>query len=86
MCGRSGALLQFVPSSRFTLLSGEDALKDYGFASHTIHHVFCTTCGIKPFARGVGPDSQEMAAVNVRCLDGVDLDALTIQKVDGKSR
>jgi hypothetical protein len=86
MCGRSGTLLQFVPASDFMLLSGEDALTDYRFNTHTIQHLFCSHCGIKSFARGVGRDGQETAAVNVRCIEGVDLDALTIQKFDGKSR
>jgi hypothetical protein len=86
MCGRSGTLLGFVPASAFTLLQGEDALRDYTFKAHAIHHTFCTTCGIKPFARGKNPDGSEMVAINVRCIEDVDLDALNIQKFDGKSR
>lgn len=85
MCGRSGTLLAFVPEAHFTLLSGEDALRDYQFNKHAIHHLFCTTCGIKPFARGQMPDGSPIAAVNVRCIEGVDPDALEVQKYDGKS-
>lgn len=85
MCGRSGTLLAFVPASEFTLLSGEEALADYRFNKHVIHHLFCKSCGIKPFARGQMPDGTPTVAVNVRCLEGVDLDALTIRKFDGKS-
>jgi hypothetical protein len=36
--------------------------------------------------RGKGPGSAEMVAVNVRCLDGVDVDTLKVKKVDGRSR
>jgi len=86
MCGRSGTLLSFVPAPQFSLLSGEEALRDYEFNRHAIHHLFCTTCGIKPFARGKMPDGTPMVAVNVRCLEEVDLDALNVQKFDGKSR
>lgn len=86
MCGRSGTLLSFVPASQFTLLSGEQALSDYQFNKHAIHHLFCKTCGIKPFARGKTQDGTPTVAVNVRCLEGVDLEALTIRTVDGKSR
>jgi hypothetical protein len=86
MCGRSGTLLQFVPASEFTLLTGEDVLRDYGFNTHTIHHLFCSNCGIKSFSRGVDRSGNATAAINVRCIEGVDLDALTIQKFDGKSR
>ena len=84
MCGRSGTVLAFVPAASFTLLSGESSLTDYQFNKQVIHHFFCKVCGIKPFARGQSPHG-EMAAINVRCLDGVELDRLTIQPVDGRS-
>jgi hypothetical protein len=83
MCGRTGTLLQFIPPSRFTLLSGEDALQDYQFKAHNIHHLFCKTCGIKSFARGTGP-SGPMVAINTRCLDDVDLSKLQVEQFDGK--
>ena len=85
MCQRMGSLLSFVPADSFTLLKGEDALRDYQFNKHVIHHLFCTTCGIRSFARGVGPDGGEMAAVNVRCLDDVALDGLEVMQYDGRS-
>jgi hypothetical protein len=84
-CGRLGSLLAFAPAESFTLLKGEDATTEYTFNKHAIHHLFCTTCGIQSFARGTGPDGRKMAAINVRCLDGVDIDALPVQKVDGRS-
>lgn len=85
MCGRSGTLLSFVPASEFRLLAGEESLRDYQFHQRKIHHLFCSTCGIKPFARGQLPDGSPMAAVNVRCLEGVDVSALAVQTFDGKS-
>ena len=85
MCGRSGTLLAFVPASAFTLASGEDALREYRFNTNKIQHLFCTTCGIKPFARSVGPNGEDMAAINVRCLEDVDLEGLSVHPYDGKS-
>jgi hypothetical protein len=85
ICSKRGSLLTFVPASRFTLEKGEDSLTEYQFNKHVIHHMFCSTCGILPFARGTAPDGQEMVAINVRCLDGVDLKALTITEFDGRS-
>jgi hypothetical protein len=86
-CSRLGWLLTFVPKEQFTLQAGEDALQDYRFNTHNIAHLFCKTCGIESFARGKRPnDGAEMVAVNVRCLVGVDLDSLTIKKVDNRSR
>jgi hypothetical protein len=86
MCGRSGTLLTFTPASRFTLLSGEDSLTDYQFNRHAIHHLFCSTCGIKSFAKGVAPDGTETRAINARCLEGVELESLSIKQFDGRSR
>ncbi len=85
ICGKKGSLLTFVPRDRFKLLSGEASLRDYQFNHKIIHHLFCTTCGIGSFARGVMPDGTEMAAINVRCLDDVEIDALTPTPFDGKS-
>jgi hypothetical protein len=86
ICSKAGWLLAFVPAEQFTLLSGGDVLSDYQFGKKRIHHLFCPTCGVHSFARGVGPDGREMRAVNVRCLENVDVDALAITPFDGKSR
>ncbi len=66
--------------------AGEDALTEYRFNTHKISHLFCEDCGIQSFGRGVGPDGSEMAAINVRCLDDVDVFALEPHRFDGKSR
>lgn len=84
-CGVKSLLLTFVGASDFTLLSGEDALTEYRFNKHLIEHLFCSTCGVQPFGRGATPDGVATVAVNVRCLDNVDVDALTITPFDGKS-
>lgn len=85
ICGRSGTLLSFVPIAKFRLEQGSESLTDYQFRTHHIHHLFCKVCGIKSFSRGAGPDGQEMAAINVRCLDGVDPDKLEVKHFDGRS-
>jgi hypothetical protein len=84
-CRRRGTLLAFVPKDAFRLKTGADALTEYTFNNKVIHYRFCTTCGVLPFADGKGPDGAAMVALNVRCLDGVDLDTLKVQKVDGAS-
>lgn len=85
MCSRAGTLLTFVTPDQFELHAGERAQTDYQFHNQVIHHLFCSTCGIKSYATGKKRDGSEMVAVNVRCLDGVDLSKLTVTKVDGKS-
>lgn len=86
MCSRSGTVLSFVPTKQFVLEQGEGNLADYQFNKKVIHHLFCKTCGIKAFGRGIGPGGAEVVAVNVRCLDNVDLDKVPTQKHDGKSQ
>jgi hypothetical protein len=86
MCGRSGTMLRFVPAAQFKLLSGADVLTDYRFNNKVINHQFCSVCGIKSFAGGTAPSGAETRAINVRCLDDVDLAAVQTRHVDGKSR
>ena len=83
MCGRSGTLLQFVPTEKFKLDKGESNLTDYQFNKHVIHHLFCKTCGIKPFARGKGPKG-DTVAINVRTLDDADAFHIPFKTFDGK--
>ena len=78
-------LLTFAPRSSLTL-RGQDALKSYFFNTHKIEHLFCTTCGVEPFAFATAPDGTPSAAINLRCVPAVDLDALEIQRFDGASR
>ena len=85
MCQKRGSMLTFVPAAAFKLQSGEDALTDYRFNKNQIAHLFCEDCGIESFARGRMPDGTEMVAINVRCLDEVDISALTPKAVDGRS-
>ena len=61
-----------------------DALVDYQFNRHVIHHVFCRTCGVESFARGKGKDGRDVFAINVRCLDGVDIATLSPKPFDGR--
>ncbi len=85
-CSKLGWIMTFTPADNFKLIQGEDRLTDYQFHKNVIHHLFCSTCGIESFARGTPPGAPgEMIAINVRCLDGVDLATLNPKPVDGKS-
>jgi hypothetical protein len=85
ICSRSGWLLAFVPASSFRLLAGEGELTGYRFGKKRIHHLFCRTCGVRPFSRGTGKEGQEMVSVNLRCLAGLDAAALPVHTFDGAS-
>jgi hypothetical protein len=86
ICSRTGSMLSFVLPDKFKLLGGEEALTDYQFGHQVIHHLFCSRCGVRSFARGQRPDGTKMVAINVRCLEGVELDEVPTRKVDGRSR
>ena len=85
ICTKRGLMLTFVPEDRFRLIAGDGALKDYLFNHKVIHHLFCPDCGVESFAKGTMPNGAKMAAINVRCLDGVDLASLKPTPFDGRS-
>ncbi len=85
ICHRAGWALNFVPAEKFTLLSGSDVLVDYHFGKKRINHVFCRECGIHSFCKGNSHDGKsEIRAINLRCLDGLELSTVNISKFDGK--
>jgi len=85
ICQRTGTMLSFVPAEAFTLQSGEEALTDYQFGKKHIHHLFCSRCGVKSFARGTNREGKTVVAVNVRCLEDVDLDTLQVNRFNGRA-
>lgn len=86
ICSKRGHLLWFVPREQLKLTTSESNLSTYLFNKRQIHHRFCSTCGCGPFGEGSNPKTGElMAAVNVRCLEGVDIKKLKVTFFDGKS-
>ncbi|MFZ5842557.1 MAG: GFA family protein [Pseudomonadota bacterium] len=85
ICQRKGSLLWFVPRTAMTLLTPEANLSTYTFNKHQIKHRFCATCGIHPYGEGTAPDGSVMAAINIRCLEGIDLNAIPVQHYDGRA-
>ena len=84
-CQRKGYLLSFHPRTLLTVQAGEGELATYTFHKHVIAHKFCPRCGCAPFGLGRAPDGSELVAVNVRCLDGVELAGLARTPVDGRA-
>lgn len=85
MCGRRGSLLWFVPRAALSLKTPESGLATYTFNKHVIRHRFCANCGIHTFGEGTDPAGNAMAAINIRCLAGVDPDTVPVQHYDGRS-
>ncbi len=85
ICERKGSLLWFVPRASLKLTTPESDLATYTFNKHVIQHRFCRVCGIHPFGEGVDPKGNKMAAVNLRCVEGVDLARIPVQQFDGRA-
>lgn len=85
-CSRKGYLLWFVPRESLRLSTPENEMAVYLFNQHVIRHHFCPTCGCAPLGFGTDPSGKEMAAVNARCLEGLDLAAVERVPFDGRSR
>ena len=84
LCRRKGALHHFTTPDKFHREAAEDDIQVYLFNKQVIRHQFCKTCGCAPFADGMGPQGP-MVEINLRCAEGVDLEALEITKFDGAS-
>ena len=85
ICSRKGSLLWFVPRAQLTVHATDANIGTYQFNKHVIRHRVCRTCGIHPYAEGIDPNGQAIAAINIRCLDGVDLQAIAVQQFDGRA-
>lgn len=86
ICQRRGSLLWFVARDQLRLATPEADLATYRFGTERIRHRFCEVCGCAPFGEGEDPKTgAKMAAVNVRCLDDIDLSAFEIKHFDGRS-
>jgi hypothetical protein len=67
------------------MLTEAVVLATYTFKTGKIRHHFCPRCGCAPFGVGSDETGAAKAAVNVRCLDGVEPSALRIVPFDGRS-
>ena len=82
ICVKKGFLHLIVDRSWFRLLSSPDAVTLYQFNTQTAKHYFCPVCGIHSYY--IPRSHPDKIDVNVRCLEGVDLQTLTIQPFNGQ--
>ena len=83
ICAKTGYLHWEVDPEAFRLLTPEAAIRNYEFGTRTSKNLFCERCGISAFRHSrTSPDQVD---VNVRCLEEVDTEALTVERFDGRS-
>ena len=86
ICQRKGSLLWFVPREQFTRTTPDEDASTYLFNRHAIRHRFCPVCGIHPYAEATNPRTGlPMAAINVRCIEGIELEKIPVTHFDGRS-
>jgi hypothetical protein len=84
-CTKFATAVATVKPSAFRLLSGEESLADYQRGGGPNHAPFCRRCGAHAFGHGNLPElGGEYRAVNVNCLDGVEVSRLRYQYWDGR--
>ncbi len=86
ICGRKGALMWFVPRERLQLLTAVENASTYTFNKHLIQHRFCPKCGMHPYGEALDSKGAAMAAINIRCLEGVELEKIPVTHFDGRSK
>ena len=88
VCRKGRFWKAIVMANAFRLKAGADALSEYQFGGHLIHHLFCRHCGIKPFGNAnVAELGGEFYAVNLACLDASDeeLASAPVRYEDGRN-
>jgi hypothetical protein len=86
ICTKKGLHFTFLPPKSFQLRAGHDSLREYLFNKRAISHQLCSECGVDVFARGTRPDGAEVIALNVSCIDGIELSELKMTPIDGRNR
>jgi hypothetical protein len=83
ICSKKGFLHLIVPPEQFGLVSGKDDLTTYTFNTGVAKHMFCKHCGIHAFY--VPRSDPDKIDVNARCIDDIDLAALSLNYFDGQN-
>lgn len=85
ICSKKGVLHHRVSAEQFSLLEGKEFLSLYQFDTKEAKHFFCKNCGIHPFSNP--RSAPDMYSINMRCLDGFDLDTekYVVVKFDGRN-
>ena len=82
ICAKKGFLHLIVDPQQVRMLSPADAVSLYQFNTKTAKHYFCPVCGISAYY--IPRSHPDKIDVNVRCLEGVELESLTVVPFNGR--
>ncbi len=83
ICTKLGWLGALTKPAAFQRLTGEPTA--YPWRTQASRRHFCPTCGTQCYGTGNVPElGGEFVSINVRCLDGVEVDALPVIYWDGR--
>jgi hypothetical protein len=85
ICSRKGSLLWFVPRQAVTWRTPEETASTYTFNKHVIKHRFCPNCGIHAYGEGTDRSGNPMVAVNLRCVEDLDLASVKVTQFNGRA-
>ncbi|MET1081033.1 MAG: GFA family protein [Pseudomonas sp.] len=88
ICSKTRAWNATLPPDAFRLIAGEAELTDYQFATNSVHHPFCKTCGVHPFGYGhleqLGGDFYFVALGSLDHVAPSELANAPVQYLDGR--
>ena len=83
ICTKKGYLHWIVPRESFHLMTPAENISTYTFNTGVAKHHFCPNCGAAPFY--IPRSDPDKIDVNVRCLDGIELSRLEVERFDGRN-
>jgi catechol 2,3-dioxygenase-like lactoylglutathione lyase family enzyme len=82
ICAMKAYVHWIVPREDFRLLTPEHELAEYRFNTGVARHRFCRHCGVASFY--VPRSDPDRVDVNLRCVEGVDVERIEIGRFDGR--
>jgi hypothetical protein len=86
LCVRRAAVLSghYIPAADFTPHARPEDLGLYLWNERVLRNYFCKACGIFTYIAD-GENGKDGYRVNLGCVEGLDVFALEIERIDGKS-